>query len=105
MGGYTTYGEFHDFYSVSPEKFGYHLLSHTYFRKVVYKELNEFIWLRMASHCGDEDESTDNIYAICVVGKLAMFRKIYIHVGHVSSCVIRNASAQIEITDLKFYVG
>jgi len=32
-----------------------------YFKKVVYKELEELLWLRTASHCGHEDESTDNI--------------------------------------------
>ena len=46
------------------------------------------MWLRMASHCGHEDESTDNIQAICVVGKLAIIRKIDIQFGYVSSCIV-----------------
>lgn len=33
----------------------------TYFKEEVYKELDDLMWLRMASHCGHEDESTDNI--------------------------------------------
>jgi len=40
-----------------------------------------------------------------VVGKVAIFGKIYIQVGHVSSCVIRHVLAHIEITDLKVDVG
>jgi len=32
-----------------------------YFKKVVYKELDELIWLQMASHCGHEDKSTDSV--------------------------------------------
>ena len=32
-----------------------------YLKKVVYKELDELICLRMASHCGHEDKSTDSV--------------------------------------------
>jgi len=34
-----------------------------------------------------------------------MIRNIYIQVGHVPSCVVRNVSVHIEITDLKLYGG
>jgi len=29
-------------------------------KEVVYKKLNELIWLPVASNCGHDDESTDN---------------------------------------------
>jgi hypothetical protein len=76
---------------------------HMYFKEVVCKEPDELMWLRLASHCGHEDESTDNSY---LRGPKALnSRNIYIQFGHVSLCVVRNVSDHIEITDLKLYVG
>jgi len=43
------------------------------------------------------DEFTKSVEKI----QVCLFGKIYIQFGHVSSCVIRNVSAHIEITDLK----
>ena len=36
-------------------------ISQMYFKEVVYKELDDLIWLRVASHCGHKNESTDNV--------------------------------------------
>ena len=32
-----------------------------YLKEVVYKELDELMWLRVVSYCGHEGESTDNV--------------------------------------------